>query len=244
VLWACSSAIEQTPGIEKDLLGYAGVFEYDLATRRLINRYVLSNRRAKHLFGDITLSRAGSVYVSDSLDRAIYRLDGATGTIDRWLESDLFASPQGLALSGDEQVLFIADYSHGVFRVGVDDRAVRLLPYPDDMTMLGIDGLAWYNGDLIIIQNGVKPHRVIRLKLNGKLDRIVGWEVLEANHPDFDEPTLGVVVREPAGGGESRGWSAAFYYVANSHWGAFDRRGNLRENAELTVPLVLRLPLD
>ncbi len=209
----------------------------------MINRYVLSNRRAKHLFGDMTLSRAGFIYVSDSLDRAIYRLDGATGTFDRWLESDLFVSPQGLALSGDERVLFVADYSHGIFRVGVNDRAVRLLPYPDDMTMLGIDGLAWHDGDLVAIQNGVRPHRVIRLKLNKNMDRIVGWEVLEANHPGFDEPTLGVVVRESSGRG-ANGGSALFYYVANSHWGAFDRQGNLRENAELTVPLVLRLPLD
>ena len=38
-------------------------------------------------------------------------------------------------------------------------------------------------------------------------------EVLIANHPLFDEPTLGTVVGE------------AFYFVANSHWNRFDHEG-------------------
>jgi hypothetical protein len=192
----------------------------------------------------MTLSRSGDLYVTDSQDRAIYRLNGATGTFDRWLESDLFASPQGIALSGDERVLFVADYSHGVFSVNVESREIRLMPYPDNMTMLGIDGLAWHDGYLVAIQNGVKPHRVVRLELNRRLDRIVGWRTLEANHPGFDEPTLGVVVRELPSRRDESGGKADFYYVANSHWGAFDRQGDLRGNADLTVPLVLRLPLD
>ena len=90
----------------------------------------------------------------------------------------------------------------------------------------------------------MRPHRVIRLELNGKQERIEAWQVLEANHPGFDEPTLGVVVVEPSGRESATGRAGVFYYVANSHWGAFDRQGNLRENAKLTVPLVLRLPLD
>jgi sugar lactone lactonase YvrE len=238
VLWACSSAIRQTPGIGEDRVGYAGVFEYDLATRLLIKRYVLSNRRASHLFGDLVLSRAGMLYVTDSLDRAVYRLDGARGTFDRWLESDRFTSPQGIAFSHDERYLFMADYSFGIFRIDVESRDIRLLPYPDDMVILGIDGLAGHGKDLVAIQNGVRPHRIIRLRLNARQDRITAWEVLQANHPEFNEPTLGVVVRGTGDG------SDAYYFVANSHWGAFDREGGLRKDAGLTPPVIIRLPLE
>jgi sugar lactone lactonase YvrE len=244
VLWACTSAIEQTPELEEGRRGFAGVFEYDLTTRMLIKRYVLSNRRSNHLLGDMALSRSGLIYVTDSLDRAIYRLDGAAGTFERWLDSERFASPQGIVSSPDGKYLFMADYSHGIFRVRVDNREIHLLPYPENLVILGIDGLAWYDGYLIAIQNGVRPHRVIRLDLNRNQDRIGAWKVLEANHPGFDEPTLGVVVTGPGSRESATGCTGSFYYVANSHWGAFDRQGKLRENAELTVPLVLRLPLD
>ncbi len=238
VLWACSSAIVQTRWVNENEIGYAGVFKYDLTSRLPVKRFVLSNAKSKHLFGDMALTRSGDVYVTDSIERSIYRIGGATGVFERWFESDRFASPQGIAFSDDERYLFVADYSYGVFRIDAETRAIRPLPVPDDLTILGIDGLAYYDNKLIVIQNGVRPHRVLRLGLNEQLDRIVDWEVLEANHPDFDEPTLGVVV--PGPGRET----AAFYYVANSHWGAFDRNGKLRENADLSPPVVLKLDLD
>jgi hypothetical protein len=238
VLWACSSAIEQTKWLNENEVGYAGVFKYDLTSRLPVERFILSNKRGKHLFGDMALSRAGDVYVADGADRAIYRIGGTTGVFERWFDSDLFASPQGIDFSEDEKHLFVADYSYGVFRIDMRTRAIRLLTVPDDLTTLGIDGLAYYDNSLIVIQNGVRPHRVLRLTLNTKQNGITDWEVLEANHPDFDEPTLGVVVPNP---GRK---TASFFYVANSHWGAFDRDGKLRETADLSPPVVLELFLD
>jgi sugar lactone lactonase YvrE len=237
VLWVCSSAIEQTKWLNEDQVGYSGVFKYDLTTRLVMERFIVSNKRGQHLFGDMALSRKGDVYVTDSKERSIYRI-GGDGVFERWLETDRFSSPQGIAFSGDERYLFVADYSYGVFRVDTRNREVRQLPFPDDLTMLGIDGLAFHDNGLIVVQNGVRPHRVLRLRLNSKQDRIESWEVLAANHVDFDEPTLGVVVPGPGREG------ATYYFIANSHWGAFDREGKLRRDAELTPPVILKLDLQ
>jgi hypothetical protein len=238
ILWACSSAIEQTKSVGEEEIGCAGIFEYDLTSRLPVKRFLLSNAHGKHLFGDMALARSGEVYVTDGIERSIYRVGGQSGTFERWFESERFASPQGIAFSDDERHLFVADYSYGVFRIDVKTRAMRLLPGPDNLAVLGIDGLTFYDNTLVVIQNGVKPHRVMRLGLNEARDRIVDWEVLEANHPDFDEPTLGVVVPGP----ERK--TASFYYIANSHWGAFDRNGKLREDAALSSPVILKLNLD
>jgi len=54
--------------------------------------------------------------------------------------------------------------------------------------------------------------------------------VVERGHPDFGEPTLGVVVGN------------AFYFVANSQYGAFAEDGTLDE-AKLRPPLILRASL-
>jgi len=239
LLWACSSAIEQTRWVTESEVGYAGVFKYDLTTRLVVERFVLSNARGKHLFGDMVLSRSGKLYVTDTIENSIYRIDEASGVFERWLDPQSgFSSLQGITFDDEERYLFVADYSHGIFRINSKNREIRRLPFPDDMTILGIDGIAFYNNGLIAIQNGIRPHRVIRLQLSERLDRITGWEVLEANHPGFDEPTLGIVV--PSRDRQT----AAFYYVANSHWGAFDREGKLRESADLTEPLVLKLELE
>jgi hypothetical protein len=64
----------------------------------------------------------------------------------------------------------------------------------DDVLALGIDGLYAVGRDLVGIQNGIAPHRVVRLRLDARGDRIVSVEVLERARPDYAEPTLGVVV--------------------------------------------------
>jgi hypothetical protein len=43
------------------------------------------------------------------------------------------------------------------------------------------------------VQNGVNPQRLINLTLSKDLARIAQFETIEANNPDFDEPTLGML---------------------------------------------------
>ena len=86
-------------------------------------------------------------------------------------------------------------------------------------------------GSLIAIQNGINPHRVVRLSLNRNGDAVERFDVLEANNPLFDEPTLGVVVKD------------TFYYVANSQWGAIDNKGQLAPAEKLREPVILKMKL-
>ena len=80
------------------------------------------------------------------------------------------------------------------------------------------------------IQNGVNPHRVVRLRLDAGYGRIEGVSVLERKNPSFDEPTLGVVVGDE------------LYYVANSQYGSFDEKGQpLADRLVDTVVLRLRV---
>lgn len=86
-------------------------------------------------------------------------------------------------------------------------------------------------GDLIVIQNGVNPHRVARLTLSEDGSRVTRAEILEMNNALFDEPTLGVV---------AGGW---FHYVANSQWGRFDKHGTLFPMDRLAEPVILKMKL-
>jgi hypothetical protein len=230
VLWATTSAFAQIPGVAKADDGKSAIFKYDLRTGKLLKKYVLSNADGKHALGDLTLTKNGDVYASDGRQPNIYRIDGKKDELEVFLASEDFASLQGLAFSTDEKTLFAADYSKGVFRIRLADKKVAQLGADAKTNLIGIDGIYFHDGDLIAIQNGFRPHRVARFVLNKDFSAITRSETLEANHADFDEPTLGVTIGND------------FYFIANSQYGLIDKDGKLAAD-KLKEPVILRLRL-
>ena len=152
-------------------------------------------------------------------------------SLERFVESPLLLSAQGLGLTPDERSLYLADYARGILRVDLSSGSVSLLETADSVIALGIDGLYFYKGSLVGIQNGLEPHRLARFTLDRDGNRIVRAQVLEQGHPKHNEPTLGVLV-----GGE-------LYYVANSQWELFGEDGRIANPRLLERPTVLRLRL-
>ena len=229
VLWATVTAQALVPGFQKEDEGRAGVFKYDLKTGRLLKKYVLPNDGEKHVFGDLTIAKNGDVYASDSLTSTIYRIVAGKDELEAYLDSDAFASLQGLAFSPDEKYLFAADYSKGVFRVETATKKVSQISMDQNTNPIGIDGLYFYGGDLVVVQNGFRPFRVARFVLNKDLSAVIRSETLEANHADMEEPTLGAIVGKD------------FYFVANSQQGLLGKEGLAAE--KLKEPVILRLKL-
>ena len=63
------------------------------------------------------------------------------------------------------------------------------------------------------------------------MKRVERCEVLEANNPLFDEPTLGALVNE------------YFYFIANSQWGLVDDKAQLGPAEKLADPIILKIKL-
>jgi sugar lactone lactonase YvrE len=231
VLWVAASALPQTIGFDSADTGRSGVFRFDLATGALTGRYPIPDDGQPHALGDVAIARNGDVYATDSRGPGIYRVRAGADSIERFVTSPLFLSAQGLAFDADERTMYVADYSRGMLRVDLATREVKLLETADDVMALGIDGLYFVDGTLVGIQNGVTPHRVIRLRLDATGNRVERTEVLERARPDYAEPTLGVVVGRD------------LYYVAASQWEKFRDDGTIDGPETLRPPLVLRLRL-
>lgn len=230
-LWVCTVAHPQMMNYREEDQGRSAIFKYDLRTGRLVKKYLLPNKPKAHWLGDLVVNSRGDVFATDTVSPAIYTITRRKDEIEMFMEGGDFASPQGLALSADEKHLFMADYSKGIFVIELQTKKhLNLAPAPNS-TLLGIDGLYERKGSLIAIQNGINPHRVIRLFLNRRADAVERIEVVEANNPLFDEPTLGVVVKD------------TFYYVANSQWGAIDNKGQLAPAEKLREPVILKMKL-
>ncbi len=230
-LWVCSASQPQMMNFVEAEDGLSAIFKFDLSTGKLLKKYALPNRPAKRWLGDLALNSRGDVFATDSLSAAVYTIPHARDEIELFVEGEPFASPQGLDFSPDEKRLFVADYARGIFVIDLLTKQITGLEPAPDVMPFGADGLYFYRGSLIAIQNSANPHRVVRFRLSRDLRRIESWELIEANNPAFDEPTLGVLVKD------------MLYYVANSQWGAVNKNGELASEEKLLSPVVLKTRL-
>jgi hypothetical protein len=235
LVWATCAALPQMEGYAAADSGRGAIYAFELASGRLRVRHELPAASGGHVPGDLAVAPNGDVYLTDSLEPVIYRLCGERGALETWATHEEFRSLQGLALTTDENVLVVADYSHGLYFVSspAGSTRPRVIPIrpPAGMTLLGIDGIARLGRDLIAVQNGLVPPRVIRIRGAADGPNASAVEVLDRHLPTADEPTIGTIV-----GNE-------FVYVANSQWEKYDEAGRLKERVRLTPPVLLRLPL-
>ncbi len=232
LLWVASAAMDQTLGVTPEELNKSAVFAFDLETSDLAHKVVLEED-GRHVFGDLVVHEDGTVYITDARARILYRLEKGADSLERFVVHPDFGSPQGLDISSDGKTLFLADYATGLFTIDIESRKVTRLTPAANVVPYGIDGLYVYGDDLIGIQNGTSPQRVVLLDLNMEKEQISRLTVLEMNHPEFLEPTLGQVVGDE------------FYYVANSGWPRFIDPATLPTAPwdDLPAPLILKVDL-
>lgn len=227
-LWVCSSPMQEME--HYDSTARSAVFQFELSTGKLLHKYeALAN--AKGVFGDLILSRKGTVYISDSQNNTISVINERTKQIEPFFSSVDFWNIQGMTFSTDDKYLFIADFVKGVFRLDMKSKELLEVKSPDDASLKGIDGIYFYKNSLIAVQNGVTPLRCTRYYLTGSLDGITRHEVIDRKHPAYGEPTLGVL------DGDN------FYYIANSQWGGYDDNHRLKPNDQLSDIVILKCSL-
>jgi hypothetical protein len=231
LLWVATAAHPQMSNYKEEDNGKTGLLKFDLRTGKLIKKYLLPNKPKPHWFGDLVINSRGDVFTSDSISPAIYVVLHQKDELELFLEDTQFSSPQGLSFTPDEKHLFMADYAKGIFLIDLQTKKLANLSPAPNMTLLGLDGLYSYKGSLIGVQNGINPPRLVRLSLSRDMSRIERLETIEANNPIFDEPTLGVLVKD------------TFYLIANSQWGMIDEKGQLAPAEKLKEPVVLKIKL-
>jgi sugar lactone lactonase YvrE len=229
LLWAVSTAEPAMEGFTKADENATGVFAYELPTGKLARRYDLADRAAAHRFDDVTVASNGRVFASDGGSGAVYTIAPGGTSLEVFVPQGTIQGPNGLTTTPDGRSLYVSDYAGFVFRVDTATKAVTRLPAPTNVALYGIDGLAWHNGSLIGVQNGVDPSRVVQLQLAADGSRISAVRILDMNHPRVAEPTLGVVVGD------------TYYYVANSFGGLLRKPNSVLADQPLAEPVILKL---
>lgn len=207
----------------------SGFFAYELGSgeQRCAARLDVANA----MLGALEATPIGLV-ASDSQTPRLFVLDSCEGAPRVLSEDSLFVNLQGIAYDPDRDRLYVADYLAGIFSVDLADGGVTPLANEADAHLGAIDGLSYYKGDLIGIQNGTLPQRIVRLRLNPQGDTVVKLEVLQRALPEWNEPTNGVIVGDD------------LVYVATSNWPAYAANGAEVEGAERMPVRLLAAPLN
>jgi sugar lactone lactonase YvrE len=228
-LWYVSAAVPEYANVDAENNGSTGLFRLDLKTGETTVRAVLPKQDAAMVLGDLVFAGDNTIYATESLTGALYRYTIDNGEFTQVIAPGTLRSMQGLVLDQSGKYLYVADYVGGLFRVHLADFSIQPVIGDDETNLFGIDGLYRYGNELIAIQNGIRPNRVVAFSLGADGLSISSTRILARNLPEFDEPTLGTIAGDE------------FLFVANSHWGRFDREGNLPE--ALSGPIILKIKL-
>ncbi len=206
----------------------AAIVTIDLTNGEILSRKEVEAGEA--LLGDLEVF-GSRLYASDSVTPRLFALDQDIGPSVLSMDGR-FANLQGLALDRKRRRLYVADYLVGLFRIDLDTGIVAAIGNPTGAHLGGIDGLYLHKGDLIGVQNGVSPQRIVRIDLNKTGEVAIGLRVLQQALPQWNEPTHGFVDRD------------RFVYIATSNWPAFDDVGGVRDGARLAPLRIMSSPLQ
>ena len=73
---------------------------------------------------------------------------------------------RGITMQPDGRLLYVADREMGILVIDTLEGRAAKLQVPETLNIGGIDGLYLWNNNLVIIQNGISPQRVMRLQLD------------------------------------------------------------------------------
>jgi sugar lactone lactonase YvrE len=228
-LWATTAAGATCENYDAADSGRTALLAYDLRDGKRLTRVELPRDGAKHVLGDLTLARDGTVYVTESLGGGVYRLRPGATALDTMAQPGTFRSPQMPVLATDGRRLLIPDYARGLAALDIASGRVRWLTKPRTLASGGIDGLYRDGHRLLAIQNGTSPHRLLELTLNPSETGIVSWRVLEQASEWLGEPNHGTFQE------------GDFYFIGNSGWERVGEDEVLQTPADARPAVLLKL---
>jgi hypothetical protein len=177
-----------------------------------------------HALNDLVLRDTREIYVTDTQGNRAYRFDRTSHRFTELKLSRPLFLPNGITISGDGNVLYIADLL-GVVRLDLKtNQSEDVVPAPHD-TLAGVDGLYWYSGSFVGVQYGTGANRVMRWNLSPDGRRVASSEVLERGTELVKNPTTGAILDEQ------------FYFIADTGIDNLDSDGKIVDKTKLDEPL-------
>ena len=179
------------PGATVAPVTRTGVFGFDLGNGTVSARFFAD--AAVVGFNDVAVAPNGDLYLSGS---QLSVLSPEEGDVRPLPVSPVLLGTNGIAVSTDGKTIFTSVYPAGIATIDLASSRARFLDLPANATLYGIDGLYLHEGDLVAIQNGTEPWRIIRIDLDRRGRAVTGIRVLERANPHATATTGAIVGSE------------------------------------------------
>ena len=233
VLYATAAAMPDFDLSPKADWGRTTLLAFDIRSGKTLRRNDLPDDGVPHVFGDAALAANGDLIISDGLGGAVYRFH--EGSFER-LDHGEFISPQTPAVLKDGSII-VPDYVRGLALLPTNP-SMRITWVKNSYFALnGIDGLyveRYGEGEqptLYAVQNGISPHRIIRIQLTNWARAVKDVDVLLSNTSGLGEPTHGVFSED----------AEIFYFIANSGWDQLTDDGKPKPDVKPSAPEIREL---
>jgi len=201
------------------------VVVYDLRTNRRERSYPVPD--AVQL-NDVAIGDT-FVLVTDSAGGGVFRIALADGNVNALVPLGRAPGANGIAITGDGRAYVGA--SRRPLRIDIRTGEVTPLKFPAREQAAGVDGLYWYGGHLIAVQNVTNPGRIVRLTLAADGTTVTRVETLQSHHqPAFAEPTTAA----PSAQG--------LYVLTRTSVTRFDADGKITQPETVRAAQILKIP--
>lgn len=201
-------------------------------TGALIDSYVSPDTTFKYL-NDLAVGANGDIFITDSESDKVYLIQLRTKVMEVYLESEAIANSNGIAISDDDNYLYLASYKNGI---RIIERATKKLVNEPNLDYRGIDGMKYYKNSLIAIVNGKRARKkngVYRFYLNKEGTSIIRSEKMLSYQEIFDFPTT-FAIRD-----------GYMYFTVNTHLNNYDGVSKQVINSEkLEAYRIMKLKID
>lgn len=228
-LWVATAGIPHFRGFRAAQAGKATLVKYDLRNGRRQATFTFPEDRLPHVPAVLTLAGNGQLFIGEGLRGQLFQFDGER--VKPLLAEPKLGGIRGLALSADGKILYFADVDQGVFGLNLARNSAFDLKLPGNVVLAGIEGLYAYENQLVVVQSGMTPRRVMRLELAEDGMSVAQGTPIEANNPAFEAPTWGVVQGDD------------LYFIANSQRKHYDGYGLPKASAGQEPLKVFRTPI-
>ena len=215
LLYVGTTALPSFKNFDPNTLGLGGIAQFELSTGKLKAKFALPFDEKAHVISAMTVAPNGDVYAVDVATNTVYQL--RAGKLMPLFNSAEFTSLRGIAVTDDHKFLYISDYESGLFIASLERSQIRLLT-AKNQNLGGIDGVYAYRNQIIALQNGTSPTRVIRVLLGANgVDKV---QPLEANKTAMSVPSFGTLKGNQ------------IYFIANSQRDVYDVNGKISPGAK------------
>lgn len=187
LLWVVGTHFFMAEGFDPEADLAAGLFAFDLDTGRLAKEHLSPTGEG---LNDVAVAPSGDVYTSGG---SLLVLRAGTEELVKVPSTPEIPGSNGLTLDAAGETLFVSVYPVGIGAIDLASGHLRYLQTPEGTTLYGIDGLYWHDGDLVGLQNGLQPWRLLRIALNADATAVDDVRVIEfANDAIF--PMTGAIL--------------------------------------------------